>query len=358
MRVQRRGGGKRGAGVAFGSLLEHTDLGMLIVQRMNAYEALVCSMVCRRLQALVDRYATNAFQSNLQVRLWSPVQKMPMPCEIHERYGYLHFEYHARPDDWYKIAKTCTSQRGSIMPLVCVFQIPVENLVCSELSSAARRNKAVSVEVSEWKLADASRVEPWSKLTDARINWLAGVTRKHRLVLQARKFCVLDTGVKAHLSRALVLTVHGAPVLRRMTPRARFVLNNTHNCMHCFQRKRAMETLDGTRPELGVLCATCWPELFVTLAHLKSRYKAHVMQGYEAKLAACDVVHYTPCKHQYSMFTTSSARKYTACVLKAELASAFGCGSWGQFLRTQRLYATQNTHPQQRFKYKPGACSA
>jgi hypothetical protein len=358
MRMQRRSGGTRRARVTLGCLLEHTDVAMLIVQRMNAYEALVCSMTCRRLRSLVDRYATNAFQSNLQMRLWSPVQKMPMPCEIHERYGYLHFEYHVRAEDWYKIAKTCTSQRGSIVPLVCVFQIPLENLVCSEVSSAARRRNTVSVEVAEWKLADASRVEPWNKLADARLQWLASVTRKHRLVLQARKFCVLDTGVKAHLARALVLTVHGAPLLRSMTPRARFVFNNVHNCMHCHQRKRAVETLDGTRPELAVLCTTCWQELFVTLAHLKSRYKAHTIRQYEASLAACDVVHYTSSKHEYSMFTSSPPRKHTACVLKSELASAFACASWEHFLRARHLRAKTTALPQQRFKYKPNACGA
>jgi hypothetical protein len=358
MRMQRRGGGTRRANVTLGCLLEHTDVATLIVQRMNAYEALVCSMTCRRLRSLVDRYATNAFQTNLQMRLWSPVQKMPMPCEIHERYGYLHFEYHVRAEDWYKIAKTCTSQRGSTVPLVCVFQIPLENLVCSEVSSAARRRNTVSVEVAEWKLADASRVEPWNKLADARLEWLASVTRKHRLVLQARKFCVLDTGVKAHLARALVLTVHGAPLLRSMTPRARFVFNNVHNCMHCHQRKRAVETLDGTRPELAVLCTTCWQELFVTLAHLKSRYKAHTIRQYEASLAACDVVHYTSSKHEYSMFTSSPPRKHTTCVLKSELASAFACASWEHFLRARHLRAKTTALPQQRFKYKPNACSA
>lgn len=358
MRVKARDRGMRRALAFLNSLLEHHDLGMLIVQRLNAYEALLCSMVCRRLHALVDRYATNAFQSNLQVRLWSSVQETPMLCEIHQRYGYLHFEYHARTGDWYKIAKTCSPQRGCIVSLVCVFQIPVENLVCSQLSSAARRRKAVSVEVSEWRLADASGVEPWSVPATDPMRWFADVTRKHRLVLQARKFCVLDSGVKAHLSRALVLTLHGAPLLRRATPRTRFVVNNAHNCMHCACRKRAMETLNGARPELAVLCATCWQELFVTLAHLRSRYKAHKMRQYGAALAACDVVHYTSCRPEYSMFTASPPRKYVPCVLKDELASAFGCASWNHFLRTQRPPATGSWHPQQRFKYKPGACSA
>lgn len=338
-------------------MLEHTDVATTIVQRMNAYEALLCSMVCVRLRKLVDSHAANAFQRNLEMRLWSPVQRMSMQFTLHERYGYMHFEYHSKPEDWYQIAKTCMAQRGSVARLLCVFRVPIEYLACEALSDRARREKEVSVEVSEWKIADASRVEPWSQDENSSMTWLKSVTRRHCLMLQARKFSVMDGGVKAQLSRAIVLTVHDAPLHRRMSARARFVLNNVFNCMYCYQRKRMLESLDATSPEHAVLCAVCWQDLFVPVANLKSRYKAHLLPDFDARLQACDIVHYTASRYKYRISMVTLARKHTPCVLKSELAAAFDSPSWEHFLAANRS-AARGTKPHMRFKYTTGTSSA
>ena len=312
-------------------LFQNVDAAVTVLVHLNAFEALLCSMVCSRLRVLVDRHLHNVFQGNMPLTLWPRALTRTPLLELDKGGQYLLHEHAVRECEWHRLAKTCSSTRGSVLRLRVSFVLPVQYLRVFTAPSSVLKKQCVTVEVCKWRIGGSASNGAWPEVGISKS--LCEVSQRHHLRLQAREFTILDGGVRAHLRYGIVLRLLDAPVLHSMTVRERCVMRMTRRCMHCHQRAPAYESLDSRTPEHRVLCSVCWKELFVQTAHLASRFHVAKGTGGTARSDACARTHFSIATEECGLNPSTTMRRYIACVRKGDVARALGHATWEDFLR-------------------------
>ena len=314
-------------------LFGNQDVAGAVVVYLNALEAVLCSMVCKSFRRIIDTYTCNVFQANMGLTLWARNLRNTPVLALEQRQKYLLHEHTARKCQWHALAKNCSNERGSILRMHATFLVPLHFLRVSSCPASVRKLGQVVVEVNEWRLAHAPRRGAWAPGEGDDLNWLCRVSQRHDLHLQARRVAIVDKGVRALFTNAIVLVLKDVPVLEATTARVRCVSSMVFRCMFCHQRPVAHESLDAQSAEHRVLCTVCWRELFVPTEQLEARFKVGRGTGRCSRVLACAETHYSPVVDELRLFPSSSTRKHVACMLKQRVAHALGHGSREDFLR-------------------------
>ena len=346
--------------------LSNIDVCLHIIHHLDAYETIKCSMVNKLFKAMADNDC-RVFQKNMSLSYVNlsffnsslsnsiqPITDLRFVQNVHELYAELCVD----STYWFKMSKYLSNKIGDHLRMRSSFRIPTSLVEFSTPMSIEKKtrlgiDKFVILDVVEWKVVKTYPVDTEAlqmKESDKRENnfwwWLLQISEKKNIRLYATKYVFRfgARGILKDLRFAIILDLKNVCILKNLSFREKFVLNQTKQCMHCHQRKRCVESLNVRQANHRVLCNLCYKELYVSLDQLATVYKsAHMKHAlkkwgrHEQMMHVKDMIN--ECKFnivQIVQTTTWSERKgptIKSCVLKDDFARTQQYSSWIDFIR-------------------------
>lgn len=346
--------------------VSNIDVCSHIIHHLNAYETIKCSMVNKFLKSMADNEC-RVFQKNMSFshsslsffnhNVMTTITDLNFVENVHELYGKLYVD----STIWFKMAKYLSNQIGDHLRMRTSFRIPTSlvNFI-TPISLKKQKelgiDKFVIMDVVEWKLVKTYPVdmEETSTLTESKKRenkfwwWMLQISEKKNIRLSATKY-VFRFGARnitKDLRFAVILDLDNVCILKTITSREKFVLNQTKQCMHCHQRKRKVESLNVCHANHRVLCTTCFKELYVSFDQLSTVYKCAYLKQKIKKMRRHEVMmHIEEMQNEFEFqivhFVQSTKwpeRKWQGpniviCVLKDDFAKTQQYSSWIDFIQ-------------------------
>lgn len=315
------------SGLVLGSVLVEksgvgNDLAHVVLNHVCARDLLKCSMVCKHLRKLVDKFFANVFAQDL---LWWGVFERAGRVVTHFRDAAEMSVASWNGDDLrFELETSATSASAQTMWLLnaspainVVVRMRLQILVPTDNShvhlsgeskvvqKVVERGKA-SVDVLEWRIMSVNTGATFSTLT-----------------LAATEFAHNSPRVGLVLGAPVMLTVHNVPV-QKWTYRCLWVMRGVRRCMYCRQRWRVTQSYDVRHTTHRVLCTHCIEHLYVRESQLARRWRVR------------DKLHKVPRAHFVNSFmgapTSLWPRTPEKFLLKEDIAAFFNYASWSEFI--------------------------
>jgi hypothetical protein len=314
----------------------HRDLGVQVVQTLPASHLVMCSMVCRGLRRMVDRFCSASFAHDLLWWFCYPKDGGvdPSVCASFDETRFcLQATVNTECDStlWMLNASltknVCVKMRMHVMlPAVSphVFLL-VDNKTREKIEKIEKRGYA-SVDVLKWRV----------------LGFEENAAGRYTVFLSAIDFTHNCSKVTLELGAPLVLTLKNVP-RQRWPYRCLRVMRGIRKCMHCHERWRAVQSFDVTHANHRVLCTQCLELLYARESQLVRKWRVPLSRLPYAKVPRINFV---------NCFLGAPMSVYPArpdrYVLKSAVANEMGCKDWIQFI--QRNHAMKNNMRRQNEK--------
>jgi hypothetical protein len=310
----------------------YQDLGVHVVQTLSGSHLVMCSMVCRGLRRLVDKFCSATFANDL---LW-----------------------------WFCYPKHASTHAGADPSICASFdgdetRFGLEVTVNSEcdstlwmLNASLRKNIAIKMRMHVmlpsasphvFLLGDAKNRQKITSRGYASVDVLKwrvlgfeeNAAGRYTVTLAAIDFAHNSAKVVLELGVPLVLTLKNVP--RQSWPyRCLWVMRGIRKCMHCHERWRAMQSFDVPHSNHRVLCLHCLELLYARESQLVRKWRVQLSRLPFDRVPRVNFV---------NCFMGAPMSVYPArpdrFVLKSAVAEEMGCRDWIQFIQRNHAIKTK-----------------
>lgn len=320
----------------------YQDLGVQVALTLPASHLVVCSMVCRGLRRMVDKFCSSAFSHDL---LWwfcyprHPGDEMSICASFdgdENRFG-LQATVNCECDStlWMLNARLTKNallkmRMHVMLPAVSPHVLLLGDSKNSEKIEKIEKRGYASVDVLKWRV----------------LGFEENAAGRFTVTLLAVDWSLNCSKVTLELSAPLVLTLKNVP--RQLWPyRCLWVMRGIRKCMHCHERWRAVQSFDVTQKNHRVLCAHCLDLLYARESQLVRKWRVQLSRLQHHKVQR---VNFVNCfmGAPMSVYPTRPDRY----LLKSAVAKEMDCTDWIQFIQRNHAmkYSMRRTnHPRYGF---------
>ena len=298
----------------------HQDLGVQVLQTLQASHLVMCSMVCRGMRRMVDRFCSAPFAHDL---LWWFCYPKSIRDE-HTEFAIFdsdekRFQQHATVNT--ECDSTLWMLNASLSKNVCVKMrmhvlLPASDPHVSLVGDLKTREKIetrgyASVDVLKWRVVGVQE----------------NAAGRYTVTMSAIDFTHNCPKVVLELGVPLVVILKNVP--RQKWPyRCLWVMRGIRKCMHCHERWRAVQSFDVTHANHRVLCTQCLELLYARESQLVRKWRVPLSR---LPYGSVPRVNFVNCfmGAPMTVYPTRPDRH----VLKSAVAHEMGCRDWLQFIQ-------------------------
>lgn len=311
-----------------------SDVVHTVLSHVCAEDLVKCSMVCKHLRILVDKFFANVFARDLM--WWGSFEQSPGIFTHPDDANDMSFASWNKNDGQFDLTTSATS---------CTAQTMWMLNTCLDINVLVRMRLQIMLPANNSHVhlhGEDNYVQKILQRGHASVDVLAwrimniqGLNNAATVTLFATEFSHNSTRVKLVLGAPVVLEVHNVPV-QRWPYRCLWVMRGVRKCMNCHQRLRVMQCADVRHTEHRVLCTHCIEHFYVRQSQLRRRWRVRSI--------LIDVQRFCFVNCFMGAPTTLWPRVPERLLLKQDIAEYFKCASWSEFIANNH----KHSNPQSR----------
>lgn len=158
-----------------------------------------------------------------------------------------------------------------------------------------------------------------------------------RVRMKLLKFMGNDKRVQLEIMRPVMIDFDNVPVLDKpLSYRNLCVMKCMQKCMHCIERTAKWMSVDVDEPHHRILCSTCFDQLYIIEASMKSKWKCTRQINNDTTQSA------VPRNVFFLCYKGAPSRllpgKPLVCMQKEKVAQSLGHSDWTMFLQENRTH--------------------